>query len=85
MHFFLYEILARIVAAYLAYDCAQKLRRGLRERKIAVFNPDLLDWFSYSPADRDATPVQFWIEMALQTFALVSCGIVAIFGWFPGA
>ena len=85
MHFFLYEILARIVAAYLAYDCAQKLQRGLRERKIAVSNSDLLDWFSRPPADRDATPVQFWIEVTIRTIALISCGIVAIFGWFPGA
>ena len=84
MHFFLYEIVARIVAAYLTVDCFRKLQRGMRERKIAVLNPDLLDWFSYAPADRDATPVQFWIEVALQTMALISCGVVAIFGWFPG-
>ncbi|MFO1136921.1 MAG: hypothetical protein U1E30_17215 [Rhodoblastus sp.] len=86
MSFFLTEILARIVAAYLAVDCARKLLRGLSEGKIAIFNPDLLDWFSYKPADRNATPAQFWIEMGLQAIMLVSCIAVAIFGWFrPGA
>ena len=82
MQFFLTEILARIVAAYLAFDCVRKLRGGLREGKIGLFNPDLLDWFSYKPADRTATPTQFWIEMGLQAIMLASCIVVVLFGWF---
>jgi hypothetical protein len=81
MHFFLTEILARVVAAYLAYDSFRKLQGGLRDGKIAIFNPDLLDWFNYKPAVRSATPVQFWLEMGFQGLALICCTVVAIFGW----
>jgi hypothetical protein len=35
MQFFLYEIVARIVAIYLCVDCSGRLWRGLVERKIA--------------------------------------------------
>ena len=38
MQFFLYEIVARIVAIYLCVDCSRKLWHGLVERKIAYFN-----------------------------------------------
>jgi hypothetical protein len=44
MRFFLYEIVARIVAIYLCFDCSRKLRNGLVERKIAYFNDNFLDW-----------------------------------------
>jgi len=40
MQFFLYEIVARIVAIYLFFDCSRKLWYGLKERKIAYFNSD---------------------------------------------
>ena len=33
MQFFLYEIVARIVAIYLCFDCSHKLWYGLVERK----------------------------------------------------
>jgi hypothetical protein len=33
MQFFLYEIVARIVAIYLFFDCSRKLWYGLKERK----------------------------------------------------
>ncbi len=36
MQFFLYEIVARIVAIYLCVDCYRKLRNGLVERKIGT-------------------------------------------------
>jgi hypothetical protein len=35
MQFFLYEIVARIVAIYLCVYCSRKLWYGLAERKIA--------------------------------------------------
>jgi hypothetical protein len=82
MHFFLYEIVARIIATYLCVDCGRKLRNGFVERKIAIYNSDLLDWWSYPPVHRDAAPVRYWIEMGIQTIALVACFVVAIFGWF---
>ena len=34
MQFFLYEIVARIVAIYLCVDCSRRLWHGLVERKI---------------------------------------------------
>ena len=81
MHFFLTEILARIVAGYLFCDSARKVWFGLRERKIMSFNPDLLDWWSRGIVERDAAPMRFWIEIAFQMFAIAACFVVAIFGW----
>ena len=61
MQFFLYEIVARIVAIYLCVDCSRKLWYGLVERKIRPFNPDFLNWlnpWANLVADRDAAPVR---------------------------
>jgi hypothetical protein len=88
MQFFLYEIVARIVAIYLCVDCSRKLRDGLVERKIAYFNPNLVNWLLEYFQDRswvayrDATPVQYWIQIGIQITLLVSCLVVAIFGWW---
>lgn len=81
MQFFLYEILARIVAIYLFVDCGRKLWHGLVDRKIRYFNPDLLNWSNWI-ADRDAAPVRYWIQIGIQITILVSCFVVAIFGWW---
>lgn len=81
MHFFLHEIVARIVAIYLCIDCSRKLWRGVVERKIGHFNPDLLNWWSYADVERDAAPVRYWIEIGIQIIILVACLFVAIFGW----
>ena len=87
MRFFLYEIVARIVAIYFCIDFSRRLRNGLVERKIAYFNNDfldglLIDW-SKVIAHRDATPIRYWIQIGLQTIALVGSLAVAIFGWLP--
>jgi hypothetical protein len=61
MQFFLYEIVARIVAIYLCLDCSRQLWFGLVERKIAYFNDDFLDFFldwSNLVAHRDTAPVR---------------------------
>ncbi len=82
MRFFLYEIVARIVAIYLCFDCGRRVWGGLVERKITLFNTDLLDW--WSPAQvfhRDAAPVRYWIVVGLQAFAMVGCLVAAIIGW----
>ena len=81
MRFFLYEIVARIVAIYLCFDCGRKLRYGLAERKIAYFNSNFLNWSNWV-ADRDAAPVQYWIQIGFQIIILVACVFVAIFGWW---
>lgn len=81
MHFLLYEIVARVVAIYLAVDCIRRLKRAQVERKIAYYSPDFLDWWSSGVVHRDAAPVRFWIVVCLQITALVACVVVAIFGW----
>jgi hypothetical protein len=87
MRFFLYEIVARVVAIYLCVDCIRRLRNGLVERKIAYAKDgDLLGWFldwSNFVAHRDATPVRYWIQIGLVIIALVACVFLAIFGWQP--
>jgi hypothetical protein len=83
MQFFLYEIVARIVAMYLCVVCYRKLSNGLVERKIGYFNSDLLDWWSMNKVvHRDAAPVRYWIEIGIRTILLVSCLVVAVFGWW---
>ena len=91
MQFFLYEIVARIVAAYLCFDCFRTVRSGLVEGKITAYrhSTGILDWIVDSLAGlskqivhRDTAPVRYWLEMGLQTFGLLGCAGVAIFGWF---
>jgi len=86
MQFFLYEIVARIVAIYLFVDCWRTIRNGLIERKIAYFNDDLIDWllidWSNWSIHRDAAPVRYWITIGLRIIFLVGCLGVAIFGWW---
>ena len=82
MQFFVYEIVARIVAIYLCIDCSRKLWYGLVEKKIAYFNPDLLDWWSYRDVYRDAAPIHYWIQIGIQITILVACLFVALFGWW---
>ena len=88
MDFFLYEILARIVAVYVGFDCSRTLWSGLAERKITytLGRSDLLNWL-FAPqlkwtAERDVAPIRYWLTFGLQTFTLVACLVVAIFGWF---
>jgi hypothetical protein len=90
MQFFLYEVVARIVAAYLCYDCGRNLWFGLAERKIAIFNrPDLLDWsldwfsdWSTRIVHRDTQPIQYWMQIGIQVVLVLSCFGVAILGWW---
>jgi hypothetical protein len=86
MRFFLYEVVARIVAIYLCVDCWRRVRLGLAERKIAYMGRgDLMDWFfdwSKVIAYRDATPIRYWMQIGFQSFTLVACVVMAIFGWW---
>jgi len=89
MQFFLYEIVARIVAVYLCFDCCRQLRNGLVERKIEYFNPGLINWVLDSFLDeslkvvhRDAAPIRYWLEIGIYLTLVVSCFFVAIFGWW---
>lgn len=89
MDFFLYEIVARIVAAYLCVDCSRTLWRGLVERKIKIYSSDLIDSIVSSFLDpslrivqRDTSPVWYWIQIAVQVTLVLGCLGVAIFGWW---
>ena len=77
MQFFLDQIAARILAIYLCVYCGRKLWYGLVERKIAYFNDDFIDWllmdWSKVVADRDATPIRYWILIGLRLICVVGC------------
>jgi hypothetical protein len=86
MQFFLYEIVARIVAIYLCVDCYRKIRNGLVERKIVYMGSGdflslIFDWSRWV-ADRDATPVRYWMQIGFQITAFLACLGVAILGWW---
>ncbi len=88
MQFLLYEIVARIVAIYLFFDCGRKLRNGFIERKITFITGDLfdvVDWlvnWKNLIFHRDTQPVRYWMQMGSKMLGLVACCVVAIFGWF---
>ena len=89
MQFFLYEIVARIVAIYLCVECYRELRNGLVERKIRMFSADFMNWIldsfldeSIKVVQRDTTPVRYWIQIGVQISLVVGCLGVAIFGWW---
>ncbi len=85
MRFFLTEIVARVVAIYLAFDCAKELRSGFVERKIAPFSPDFLDWFnpwSNIIAQRDVSPASYWAHISVHVGIFLACLVVAMFGWW---
>ncbi len=81
MQFFLHEIVARLVAIYLCFDCGQKLWYGFVERKIVCMTHGFLDWTNFV-ADRDTMPVLYWMEVGLYIITVLACLVVAIFGWW---
>ena len=86
MHFFLYEIVARIVAIYLCVDASRELWNGLAEGKIGYFNSSLIDGFFISWSkwfvQRGAAPIRYWIQIGFRVIMVAACGFVAIFGWW---
>jgi|SRR5579864_8831174 len=75
----------RIVAIYLCVDCGRQLWRGLVERKITSFNPDILDWllgWSRQVFHRETAPVRYWMEFGMRTITMVLCFVAAIVGWW---
>ena len=86
MQFFLYEIVARIVAIYLCFVCFRTLRNALVERKIGYRNTDFLEWlltdWSNQFVHRDAAPVRYWMEIGQMIIGSASGLVIAIFGWW---
>lgn len=80
MQFFLEQIVARIVGAWVVVDCARMLRGAFRDGKIRGHNADFLNWWRWV-ADRQSEPVSFWIQVSLQIVFLLSGATIAIFGW----
>ena len=88
IEFFLYEILGRIVAAYLCFDCYRELKHGILEGKIRYFNPSIFLVVTGRRmfAVRDTEPWLYRMEMGNRVFILLACLFVAVFGWWhPGA
>ena len=42
----------------------------------------LLDWSERQVFCRDTAPIQYWIEMGIQTIGMLACFITAIVGWY---
>ena len=84
MQFFLYEVVARIVAIALCFFSGRRLRSGFVERKISYLNEDILDPVDWSKviAHRDATPVRYWILIGIEISTLAAGLVMAIFGWW---
>ena len=85
LEFFLYEIVARVVALYLFVDGSIALRNGLAERKTAVANYAFMDMFWRLPdwsADRETAPWQYWFLISGKVFMLFACLVMMIFGWY---
>lgn len=81
MDFFLTEILARVVGAALAFDCAWMIRGGLRDGRIAAFRMGFLSRWPNWIVDRREWPVMFWIQMGIQAVFFLPCLLIAILGW----
>jgi hypothetical protein len=87
MQFFLYEIVARIVAIYVCYSCGRQLWDGLGARKISYWNDDfigsLLIGWSKLVTYRDTQPIRYWIEISARILAVIGGVFLLIFGWAP--
>lgn len=85
MEFFLYEIVARVVAIFFFIDGSRALWNGLAERKTSVANYEFMDMFVRLPdwsAQRDTAPFRYWWLIGGQVFMLFVCLVMAIFGWY---
>ena len=89
MHFFLYEIVYRIVALYLCVTSSRTVWFGIVERKIRIFSHDFIDWVldlfldeSIKVVHRDTAPVRYWIEIGSRIITSVACLVAAIIAWW---
>jgi len=87
MHFFLYEIVYRIVALYLCVTSSRTVWFGIVERKIRIFSHDFIDWVldlfldeSIKVVHRDTAPIRYWTQIGIQIFVAVACFVGAIVG-----
>jgi hypothetical protein len=82
------DVSIRVGAFALGIYSAGQLWDGLVERKIKSVRANvgiidfLLDWSARPIFCRDTAPIQYWMEMALQTFGMLACFITVIVGWY---
>jgi len=83
MHFFLYEIVYRIVALYLCVTSSRTVWFGIVERKIRIFSHDFIDWVldlfldeSIKVVHRDTAPIRYWTQIGIQIFVAVGASLV---------
>jgi hypothetical protein len=78
----------RVMAFAMGVYTCRQLWFGYVERKIRSVHSNtgildwLLDWSTRPVFHRDTAPVQYWMQMGLQAFAMVACFISAIVGWW---
>ena len=80
-----FDVGYRVVAAALCVSFSRKLWYGFVERKITSIKGDWVDWlldWSSQVQHRDTEPVRYWIEIGLTVFAVVTCFLAAIIGWW---
>jgi hypothetical protein len=78
----LFDIGYRIVAVAVCIYFGRTVWHGFAERKITVFNTDLLDWWTPSQVfHRDGMPIRYWMFMCGRAVTTVLCFIAAIIGW----
>jgi hypothetical protein len=90
VHIAFFDVAYRIAAITLCLTLGRQVWYGLVERKITSFNThtDILDWpldwsrWSRQVFHRDTAPVRYWMEMGMQTSAVVLCLVAAIIGWW---
>ena len=70
----LFDFGYRIVAIAACIYCGRTAWYGLIERKITLFNTDLLDWWTPRQVfQRDSAPIRYWMQIGLQAGSSVLC------------
>ena len=86
MDFLLTEILARVIGAALAFDCAWMILGGLRDGRIKAFQTATFSPWPGWVVERREFPLMFWIQMGIQALLFLPCLLLAILGWnLPGS
>ena len=80
----LFQIGYRFAAIALCIHNANVVWYGLIEKKISLFNSNILDFRTPSERvfHRDATPIRYWIVLAMKAGTAAVCLVAAIVGWW---
>jgi hypothetical protein len=81
----------RVGAFALGVYTSRDLWNGYVERKVRSIHANttiidvLLDWSERQVFCRDTAPIQYWMEMGIQTIGMLACFITVIVGWYQPA